>query len=155
MLKVQIRRGGTVPFEFRKSAEVFFGKDLTDEENFFGEIEIVGEIANDGKKTFIARGRIACQRKFFCDRCLSPSTEKVLCSFDEEIDGKDISENVADITEIVRDTFLASLPIQNLCREDCKGLCPICGKNLNEENCKCNRLNLDPRLAALRDFKID
>lgn len=154
MLKVQIYREGIAPFKFRKSAENFFGKDLTDEEKFFGEIEIIGEIVSDGK-TFLARGQATCSRKFFCDRCLEPASGEIVCNFDEEIDDKDISENVVDITELVRDTFLAGLPIQNLCREDCKGLCPVCGKNLNCEKCECDRLIVDPRLASLKELKLD
>jgi len=154
MLKVQIYREETAPFKFRKTAEIFFGKDLVDEENFFGDIEIVGEIVNDGK-TFVARGKAVCNRKFFCDRCLEPSSGEVVCDFDEEIADEDISENVVDITELVRDTFLASLPIQNLCREGCKGLCPVCGKNLNTGECECEKLIVDPRLAFLKDFKLD
>ena len=154
MLKVQIYREGIAPFEFRKSAENFFGKDSADEEKFFGEIEIVGKIESDGK-IFFARGKIACRRNFFCDRCLEPSVKKIVCDFNEEIAEEDILDNVVDITELVRDTFLASLPIQNLCREDCKGLCPVCGKNLNDGDCECDRLNLDPRLATLKDFKLD
>ena len=154
MLKVQIYRDRTAPFKFRKTAEIFFGKDLVDEENFFGEIEIVGEVVNDGR-TFVARGKATCNRKFFCDRCLEPSSSEIVCDFDEEIADEDISENVVDITELVRDTFLAGLPIQNLCREDCKGLCPVCGKNLNTGECECDRLIADPRLASLKDFKLD
>ena len=154
MLKVQIYRQGIAPFKFRKSAEDFFGEDLAGEENFFGEIEIVGNIESDGK-IFVAKGKATCSRKFFCDRCLSPSSDEIVCEFDEEIDDKDISENVADITELVRDTFLASLPIQNLCRENCKGLCPVCGKNLNDGECECDRLVVDPRLASLKDFRFD
>ncbi len=154
MLKVQIYREGSAPFKFKKEAEIFFGKDLSDEEKFFGDIEIVGEILNDGK-TFVARGRATCSRNFFCDRCLEPSSGEIICDFEEEIDDENISENVADITELVRDTFLASLPIQNLCREDCKGLCPVCGKNLNTEECECDRLIVDPRFASLKDFKLD
>ena len=154
MLKVQIHRDSNAPFEFSKSAEIFFGKDLVAEENFVGEIEIVGEIIHDGK-TFVARGTANCQKIFNCDRCLEPSSGKIVCNFEEEIDGNDIEENIADITEIVRDTFLANLPIQNLCREDCKGLCPVCGKNLNTGDCNCDRFIVDPRLAVLADLKID
>ena len=154
MLKVQIHREDIEPFEFKKSADIFFGKDLSDEEKFIGEIQISGEIIHDGT-TFLAKGKAACQRNFFCDRCLSPSVENVVCEFNEEIEPENISENVADITELVRDTFLASLPIQNLCRADCKGLCPVCGKNLNDGDCECDRFIVDPRLAALKDFKLD
>lgn len=154
MLKVQIGRGDTVPFEFKESADIFFGKVLTEEENFFGEIEVVGEIINSNG-TYTARGKTACQRNFFCDRCLTKSSGKIICEFDEELDDAEISENVADITELVRDTFLASMPIQNLCRDDCKGLCPVCGKNLNDGDCNCDRLKIDPRLAVLKNLKLD
>ena len=154
MLKVQIGREGTAPFKFSESAEIFFEKVSTDKENFFGGFEVVGEIVNDGK-TFVARGKSSCQRNFFCDRCLEPSVEKIFCEFDEELTSEEITENVADITELVRDTFLANLPIQNLCRSDCKGLCPVCGKNLNNGDCECDRSNFDPRLAVLKNFKLD
>ena len=154
MLKVQIYGEGVVPFEFRQSAEFFFGNETAEEENFTGEIEIVGEIVNDGK-TFIARGKAVCSRDFFCDRCLEPSSGEIVCDFDEEIDDEDITDNVVDITELVRDTFLASLPIQNLCRGGCKGLCPVCGKNLNDGECECDRFIVDPRLASLKDLKFD
>ena len=154
MLKVQIGREGTAPFKFSESAEIFFEKVSTDEESFFGELEVVGEIVNDGK-TFVARGKSTCRRKFFCDRCLESSTDEIVCNFDEELTDKEITENVADITELVHDTFLASLPIQNLCREDCKGLCPVCGKNLNNENCECEKFIADPRLAILKNLNLD
>ena len=131
MLKVQIYGEGVVPFEFRQSAEFFFGNETAEEENFTGEIEIVGEIVSDGKN-FLAKGTATCQRNFLCDRCLAPSSEKMLCEFEEEILPEEISDNLVDITELVRDTILASLPIRNLCRESCKGLCPVCGKNLKK-----------------------
>jgi uncharacterized protein len=44
---------------------------------------------------------------------------------------------------------LLELPYKSLCREDCRGLCPLCGKNLNEGLCGCNRKSVDPRLAIL------
>lgn len=43
-----------------------------------------------------------------------------------------------DLTEIVRESIVLSLPIKSLCNENCKGLCFECGKNLNKENCNCN-----------------
>ncbi|NMA14219.1 MAG: DUF177 domain-containing protein [Clostridia bacterium] len=42
--------------------------------------------------------------------------------------------------------------MKTLCREDCKGLCPICGSNLNIKQCRCERESIDPRLAALKNF---
>ena len=154
MLKVQIGREDRVPFEFSEEAVIFFGAEMAAEERFSGEVEVVGEIVNDGRK-FIARGKASCLRSFECDRCLTPASEKFSCEFEEELAAEDIQENVADITELVRDTALANIPLKSLCREDCKGLCPVCGKNLNEGNCECDRLIADPRLAILKDLKLD
>jgi uncharacterized protein len=50
--------------------------------------------------------------------------------------------------------LLLSLPTRPLCREDCRGLCPHCGINLNRESCGCREERLDSRLAALRSIKV-
>jgi uncharacterized protein len=46
------------------------------------------------------------------------------------------------------------MPLNPLCREDCKGLCPQCGTNLNTETCDCAQEWEDPRLAALKQFQV-
>lgn len=51
--------------------------------------------------------------------------------------------------------FLLSLPVKPLCQTDCKGLCPVCGKNRNHSPCQCREDDMDPRMAALRDLKVD
>ena len=55
---------------------------------------------------------------------------------DEDIDTVYITTDVFDIAPEIRDIILLSVPIKPLCKEDCKGLCPICGKNLNEGPCE-------------------
>jgi uncharacterized metal-binding protein YceD (DUF177 family) len=60
-----------------------------------------------------------------------------------------------DLAPVIRDDLLLSLPIQALCRPDCKGLCPTCGINLNRERCDCATDDIDPRLAKLRDLLKD
>ena len=60
-----------------------------------------------------------------------------------------------DLSEIVDRAFVGSLPINFLCSEDCKGLCPHCGIDLNHESCLCADDNTDPRLAALKQFLKD
>ncbi len=51
--------------------------------------------------------------------------------------------------------FLMCLPINPLCSDTCKGLCPVCGKNQNEALCQCSDDTADPRLAALRNIRIN
>jgi uncharacterized protein len=55
-----------------------------------------------------------------------------------------------DLSPIVREEGILAVPMQALCRPDCKGLCSICGQNLNEGTCECEHETGDPRLAALR-----
>ncbi len=57
-----------------------------------------------------------------------------------------------DIDEAVFDAVLLSMPMRFLCREDCRGLCPVCGVNLNDSSCSCVAETPDPRLAKLREY---
>jgi uncharacterized protein len=58
-----------------------------------------------------------------------------------------------DLTPLIREQALLALGERPLCREDCRGLCPQCGANLNEGDCGCVPRGLDPRLAVLRTLK--
>ena len=153
MFKVQIAKDGLTPFHFEAGAADLDLKSFAENCNF-DDIKIDGEIIYSGK-AFNLKGTIKCKKSFICDRCLTPSIEEQVHDFNEELETEDVVENVADLTEIIRDTLIASQPIQNLCKEDCKGLCPICGQNLNEGSCNCDRFVVDPRLEALNNFLND
>jgi len=69
---------------------------------------------------------------------------------DQELfDGKMI-----DLDPIIREQVLLALPMDVVCKDDCKGLCPMCGQNLNEKQCGCEPKFVDPRFAALKDIKL-
>jgi len=55
-----------------------------------------------------------------------------------------------DLSEVLREQVLLSLPMYPRCQETCRGLCPVCGVNLNEQSCSCEREEIDPRWVALR-----
>ena len=57
---------------------------------------------------------------------------------------------IIDLTPLLREYILLEIPISPLCRQDCKGLCPICGNNLNESTCNHEDDSGDPRLAELK-----
>ena len=61
-----------------------------------------------------------------------------------------LENGILDLSPIVREYFLLDIPIQPLCRKDCRGLCPVCGESLNENNCNHTEDEIDPRLEALR-----
>ena len=60
-----------------------------------------------------------------------------------------------DLEEFCYDEILLSLPTKFLCDENCKGLCPTCGQDLNQGECSCNEKEIDPRLAALAELLKD
>ena len=62
---------------------------------------------------------------------------------------------VLDIMPQIQESIYTLLPSKILCREDCAGLCPVCGKNLNEGPCSCVNEDVDPRLEALRNFVVE
>lgn len=63
------------------------------------------------------------------------------------VDGESI-----DITEIVENSIISTLPIKRLCKNNCNGLCHQCGKNLNEDSCNCTTNDVDLRLAKLQEL---
>ena len=76
---------------------------------------------------------------------------------DEEEDSDSLvyipyGEDSLDITEYVHDTSLLAIPLKPVCSEDCKGLCPVCGNNLNKHECGCDRKQADTRWRVLSEF---
>ncbi|HLI79557.1 MAG TPA: DUF177 domain-containing protein [Candidatus Binataceae bacterium] len=73
---------------------------------------------------------------------------------DEDLEFSLYDGDQIDLSPLIREQFLLSLPTRPLCREDCRGLCPRCGINLNNGECSCSEETADPRLAALRNLKV-
>lgn len=98
--------------------------------------------------------------RFTCDRCANPTERSYSFSFrhilvaglseDSSDDYIEAPDYKLDTDALLRDDILLELPSKFLCKESCKGLCPKCGKNLNEGSCSCQRQEADPRLAVLR-----
>lgn len=98
-----------------------------------------------------------------CDRCASPFDREIHFPINvvlvtemanEENEDKwvfPLEGDSADLDDIVRTVFVLNLDSKLLCKEDCKGLCHRCGKNLNEGPCNCQK-ELDPRFAALKQL---
>jgi uncharacterized protein len=69
------------------------------------------------------------------------------------VDEEAYSGKVIDLDPVVREQLLLSIPPYPVCRESCKGLCPVCGANLNDSDCKCDKKTPDPRWAGLEKFR--
>jgi uncharacterized protein len=117
------------------------------------------------------RAHIVGDFEMLCARCLQPVGQHVDQRFDlifrpagadSDQAERSISEAETEIgyyetsglllEDAVREQVLLSLPDRSLCQEDCKGLCPHCGTNLNETTCNCGEQIVDPRWGALQGF---
>jgi uncharacterized protein len=112
----------------------------------------------------LSQGRIRANVEGECVRCLAPTTLPVTAEVVElwyfppekaPDDAEWVIEEDAnlDLAPLVREGFLLGIPIQVLCREDCKGLCPTCGQDWNTGPCDCAGETIDPRLAPLRGLR--
>jgi len=119
------------------------------------------------------QGRYTVEMAAECDRCLGGARFPLDSQFDlfyrptsfiareEEVE---IDEGEAEIgfyehggielEEILREQVLLALPMQRVCNDACKGICPVCGRNRNETTCDCSMENTDDRWGALRNLEL-
>jgi len=133
-------------------------------------VQLAFDIHKD-KEKFRLVGTLAGELELECSRCLEPFRLPIDAAFDlryhpasentgegeREVRDDDFSaayyqNDEIDLEQLMREQFELALPMKPLCSDDCKGLCPICGVNLNRETCGCDRQWEDPRLAALRSL---
>jgi uncharacterized protein len=146
-----------------------------DPENFrvVAPVALAFDIDKD-KQQFRLAGTVTTALELPCSRCLEPFSWPVAAQFDlryqphtlntgegeQEIEEDDLStafyhNDEIDLGHLMREQFYLSLPMKPLCRDDCRGLCPVCGVNLNRETCTCERGWEDPRFAVLKKLKAD
>lgn len=104
-------------------------------------------------------GKLDSAMQLDCNRCLSPIQQALevelgdLLRYPSTDPVLGVPETgILDLRPLVREHFLLGIPGQPLCREDCRGLCPECGGNLNETTCDHPETEIDPRLAALKSL---
>jgi uncharacterized protein len=132
---------------------------------------VTGKVRLSGNEVFVS-GHVDTRAQIECDRCLQPVEAPVSADFTldyitgSEYESSEVAElteaemSVAvfdgeglDVDEIVKEQILLAVPTRMLCREDCKGICPECGIDRNTGECSCGADNIDPRWAALKNFK--
>ena len=109
------------------------------------------------------KGRIVLEIP--CDRCLEPVKTELILDFTKDVDlnvsdGEQTEEldetnyidgYALDVEQLLYNEILIGLPTKILCSEDCKGICNVCGQNLNQGTCDCEDTSLDPRMSVIRD----
>ena len=130
-------------------------------EHLVGEIHVALQLRamNDGIKV---TGTVEAPWATVCRRCLVDVAGKAVGSVDElyQIDPIDpeaylIEDGQLDLVPLVRETVLLELDRERQCRDECAGLCPVCGIDRNTDSCGCDTLVTDDRWAALEGFVAD
>lgn len=137
------------------------------------DVKVQGQLEKNGKE-ILCKGSLKTGLSVTCTRCLSdfnfevksplrvhfiPRVENNNLAHEIELTELDVEqefyeEGQIDLSSPVRDLILLSLPQIVLCQQDCAGLCPDCGTNLNQNKCDCKiDGSFDPRLAVLQQLK--
>lgn len=124
------------------------------------------------RETFYLQGDLRTDAHTECSRCLEVTRLPISASFKyvllpaqtehpdeqelsvEDLDVVQYRDDLIDLDPLLIEQILLQIPMKVLCREDCKGLCPHCGINLNQNSCQCHDEHLDSRLAILKKLKV-
>jgi len=160
-LKIRIAQisEGTHDYRFEYPAE-----QLGLDENF-NELVEIDSILDKTQRQLLLKTRITTRADFTCDRCAGEFFEEIqanygVCYMFDESPAEALPDDemryihpgtpYLDISDDVRQALLLAIPLKLVCTEDCKGLCPHCGVNLNVETCTCTEETLDTRWEELR-----
>jgi len=167
-MKISIKDITSLPDQNKKFAGVcdikdfsYLGSDFSI--NHIEPFDVVLSMIGTGKLHITCNTEVTISG--VCDRCLSPVSFTLPVAADETVevsdgqvmadedlgpysfvDGEDI-----DVDELILNEILVNFPAKILCQDDCKGICPTCGKNRNIESCDCDNTVLDPRMAQFLD----
>jgi len=101
----------------------------------------------------LVTGKLQTAATLRCSRCLKSFEQPLRVDqfvFHQELGGEDF----VDLAANIREDIILELPQRALCQSECKGLCPVCGKDLNEETCRCKPSRGDLRWHALDQIKL-
>jgi uncharacterized protein len=159
----------------REHFERTFQPSAFDPQDDDHKVAVPAEVSLDvralGDGAYGVTGRVTTRLQVECSRCLEPFEVPVDASFDlryvpfqqnagegeREVGEDDLATayhrgGMLDVIELLREQFVLALPMKPLCRDQCRGLCPQCGTNLNKMQCDCAPAWEDPRLAPLKSL---
>ncbi len=133
----------------------------TDDFRILGQVTLQGEIVNvGGSLELSAEGCAELER--VCDRCAEPFITELHFPVEERMKKVEMGDSQqedpdilfiegtsVDLDELAYTGLCLNLPSKSLCNEDCKGICPICGQNRNQQVCSCDDRPTDPRFDVL------
>lgn len=129
-----------------------------------GPVLVQLTVTNTGEG-YLVVGEVKLDVSLRCSRCLKPIQTKLIASIEEEYLHRPPSEvedlwdetplveaNELDLSELLEESILMSVPMKAICQDDCPGLCPTCGADLSVGACECLSPDIDIRLAPLSEL---
>ena len=111
--------------------------------------KVQARMTRDGE--IVLSGRVSTVITFQCGRCLEHFDRPSNLDFQQVVTPE---QPEIDVSAEIRETLLIDLPVRAVCREDCRGICAGCGKNLNNGACACSTEKADNRWDALKGFRF-
>ncbi|HEV7797596.1 MAG TPA: DUF177 domain-containing protein [Pyrinomonadaceae bacterium] len=131
---------------------------------------VSGQVRQEGRRAHVG-GRVSGRLQVDCDRCLKPVELSVASAFqleyvtpedyqaqqaieltEDDLDLSTFDGEVIDIEELVTEELLLAVPDHVLCNDSCKGICVTCGADRNTVECDCEKQQIDPRWAGLKEL---
>lgn len=163
---------GVKTFEFSLERDWWVSEQDNDQiESIESPVKVRIEIYRVSSK-YVLKGVLEGALRVVCDRCLDSYNQEIKTEFnsflipaptdtdnaepelmEDDMEVNFISDDEVDLHDIIREQLYLSLPIKNLCREKCQGLCSKCGCNLNNHTCECIREQGHPGFSVLNKLK--
>lgn len=122
---------------------------------------VKGSVTNIGDG-FLVQGEVSYKYLTYCNRCLESVSGSGNAEITEQFPLYPSTEDdesfyrfqgdLLDLSECLRQQVLLSLPMKYICKDDCRGLCPQCGQNLNQQECNCKNDYLNPQFDKLKSL---
>ena len=151
-------------FSFDEALELTEMDILGDPVRFDG-VNVTGEYFCTGDSRISLRASVEADVHTRCSRCLDPVQETLRAEIDalyarqpdpEDPDLYAFEAHALRLEDAAKDALLLALPLQFFCKPDCKGLCPVCGGNLNHHTCTCQEGNVvTGPFSALKDYVLN
>ena len=153
--------GAALPFDYELDLSPV---EWNGQKPFVRAVHITGRVRNMAG-AMVLSAKLSCVLSLVCDRCARPFEREKTVEYETLLafelangESDDIvlldKDGELDLDALMEEVFLLEMDTKNLCSQDCRGLCPGCGADLNVEPCRCKR-EVDPRLARLAQLLED